>query len=145
MTKVSFAPAAPMNVVRMIVLAVLAAGLFAVGLLSGPATASANPPTVSNCSNVLGVQVQVVCVGSINAPITVTIGDISALNDNDLNVLKVELEKVFVNAANINTQVEIDKIAIGVVAILKDVLHLTVCQVKVAELGLVNLNVAKCS
>jgi len=146
MSKVRFAPAASIHVVRMTGLAVLAAGLFAVGLLSGPATASAtNPPTVGNCSQVGLVNVQVVCVGSVTAPVTVNIEDNKVLNNNELNVLKVELEKVFVNALNPNTQVEIDTIAVGVVAILKNILNISVCQVKVIELGLTNLNLAKCS
>jgi hypothetical protein len=116
------------------------AGLLAVGLISGPATASATGSTqVTSCSN----GVQIVCIGTISGnPITVNVGNVNVLSGNDV---KVELEKVLNNNANISDiQVQVDKVASDFTIKLQDVLNIHVCQVKVVELGFVNLNHAQC-
>lgn len=139
MSMVRFAPAASLNTVRMTALAVLTAGLFAFGMLSGTGTAGATGPTgVNSC---LGINV--VCVGQISGnPITVTVGNIEALNNNDV---KLELENILNHSANIlNIQVQVDKIATDLEVYLKDVLHVSICQIKVVELGWTNLNLANC-
>jgi hypothetical protein len=141
MRQARFAPAVSMNAVRMTIASGLAAGLFAVGMLSVPATAAA---TNNNCSNT-GVQVNVVsCDGALNGNhVDTDISDIRVLSGNELHVLEVELDKVFVTVVNLPVLVQINTIAAAVVVILKT-LNIDVCQVKVGELGLINTNIAAC-
>jgi hypothetical protein len=141
MTKMRFAPAGSIQAVRLTIAAVVVAGLLAVGLISGPATASATGSThVTSCSN----GVQIVCLGTISGnPITVDVGNINVLSGNDV---KAELENVLNNNANISDiQVQVDKVASDFVIKLENVLNVHICQVKVVELGFVNLNLAKCN
>jgi hypothetical protein len=132
--------AASLNVVRLSIAAVLTAGALMVGLLSGPATATANPPGtgVNSCSNGIAIA----CWGQDSGnPITVEIGNVSVLSGN---AVKVELEKVLNDNVHIgNVQLRIDHIASDLVLKLK-ALNVLICQVKVLEIGLVNLNIAKC-
>jgi len=140
MSKMRFAPAGSIQAVRLTIAAVVVAGLLAVGLISGPATASATGPTqVTSCSN----GVQIVCIGTINGnPITVNVGNVSVLSGNDV---KVQLEKVLNDNAQIgDIQVQVDKVASDFTIKLQDVLNIHICQVKVVELGFVNLNHAQC-
>jgi hypothetical protein len=142
MSKAQFAPAAPINVVRLTIAAVLTAALF-VGLLSGPATATAAPGNPT-CSNQGGGNSKVTCIGTINGnTVNIDISDIRVLTDNEINILNVELEKVFISVINAPINVQVDTIAAQTVLILK-ALNVQICQVKVVELGVVNLNVAKC-
>lgn len=92
MSKAGFAPAGSINGVRLIVAALMAVGVLAVGLL-GPALARADG-SVTNCS------AAVVCVGQVNGiPVTVNIGDVGNAN---LNVLTNSLNDAFVSVANIS-------------------------------------------
>jgi hypothetical protein len=142
MSKVKFAPAARIDVVRLTIAAVLAAALY-VGLLSGPGTAIAAPGDTT-CSNQGGGNSTVKCIGTINGnTVNVNITNIRILSDFELNVLKVELDKVFITVVNLPVSVQVETIAKNTVIILK-ALNVQVCQVKVFELGLVNLNIAKC-
>jgi hypothetical protein len=83
-----------MNRVRLMVAALVAVGVSAVGLY-GPAAARADAG-VNNCSAV----VNIVCVGQVNGnPVTVNIGNVGS--GNDLNVLTNNLNDVFVSVVNI--------------------------------------------
>jgi hypothetical protein len=142
MSKVQFTSAAPINVVRLTIAAVLAVALF-VGMLSGPGTASAAPGNPT-CSNQGGGNSKVTCIGTINGnTVNIEISDIRVLTDNELKFLNVELEKVFISVVNLPIQIRVDTIAAQTVVILK-LLNVAVCQVKVIEIGVVNLNIAKC-
>jgi hypothetical protein len=97
MSQVGFAPAGSMKDVRLIVIAIMAVGVFAVGLLSVPGIASAADPGVNNCSN---TTVNVVCLGQINGNLaTVNIGDVGI--GNNLTVLTNNLNNAFVEVAHI--------------------------------------------
>jgi hypothetical protein len=142
MSKVTFAPAAPQRVVRLTIAAVLAAALF-VGLLSGPATATAAPGDPI-CSNQGGGSSTVKCIGTINGnTVNIDISKIRILSNNELKILNVELKKVFISVINLPIDVQVNTIATKTVLILK-ALNVQVCQVKVVELGVVNTNIAKC-
>jgi len=126
---------------------VLAVGLLAVGLVTGPATAGANGSTrIDTCSN-QGGHNKVLCVGTINGnTINIEIDNIRVLSPTELSILTLNLTNVVVNAANIgDIQVRVDNVASNTVIVLKDVLNIQVCQVKVIEVGVVNKNIAKCS
>jgi hypothetical protein len=124
-------------------------GMLAALLLGGTAApALADGPTrIDICSNQGGGNSTVTCVGLINGnDITIEISDIRVLNDNELNVLTVNLTNVLVNVLTIgDIQLRVNKIASDTVIVLKNVLNITVCQVKVIEIGVVNNNIAKCS
>lgn len=94
MSQIGFAPARSIKGLRLIVTAVMAVGVFAVGLLSVPEIASAD----TNCSN---VTVNVVCMGDVNPNniATVTIGDVGS--GNDLSALTNNLNDAMVAVANI--------------------------------------------
>ena len=142
MSKAQFAPAAQITVVRLTIAAVLTAALF-VGLLSGPATATAAPGNPT-CSNQGGGNSKVTCIGTINGnTVHIDISNVRILTNNELNVLNFELEKVFISLINAPINVQVENIANNTVLILK-ALNVQICQVKVVELGVVNLNVAKC-
>lgn len=97
MSQVGFAPAVSMKGVRLIVVAIMAVGVFAVGLLSVPGIASAADPGVNNCSN---TTVNVACIGEINNNlVTVNIGDVGS--NNDLTALTNNLNDAFVEVAHI--------------------------------------------
>jgi len=100
MNHVGFAPAQSHNVIRLTITALIAAGAIAVGLLAGPATASADS-SVGNCNAV----VNVVCVGQINGnPVIVNVGNIGnilPISGNNLNTLTNNLNNVFVNFINV--------------------------------------------
>lgn len=97
MSQVGFAPAGSMKGVRLIVIAIMAVGAFAVGLLSVPGIASAADPGVNNCSN---TTVNVVCLGQINGNlVTLNSGDVGI--GNDLTVLTNNLNDAFVEVAHI--------------------------------------------
>jgi hypothetical protein len=49
------------------------------------------------------------------------------------------------HSVNPDTQVEVNNVAVGVAAILKNVLNINICQVKVLEIGFINNNIAKCN
>jgi hypothetical protein len=138
-----FAPTSAITAVRMAIAAALVAvSLFMVLSLNGPATAAASGNTGgSTCSKVV---VQIVCIGEINGN-TVTVSTGAILSSNDISVLENNLNNVLNNSVNPDTQVEVNNVAVGVVAILKDVLNINICQVKVIELGLINTNIAKCN
>jgi hypothetical protein len=96
MHQVGFAPAASVKVVRLTLAVLVAVGVFTIGLLSGPATASADSD-VDNCSN--GV-VNVVCIGQINGnPVTVNVSDV--LSADNLTVMTTGLQNVFLSVVNI--------------------------------------------
>jgi hypothetical protein len=140
MSKVRFAPAASIQTVRLTIAAVVVAGLLAVGLVSGPATASATGQTkVTSCSN----GAQILCFGTINGnPIKVEVGNVNVLSGNDVTV---QLEKVLNDDALIgDLHVQVEKVASDFEVKLQDVLNIQICQVKVFELGAVNLNIANC-
>jgi hypothetical protein len=88
-----------------------------------------------------------VCDGFLNGnTVHIETGDIKILNGNEINILTVNENRILNDVANIkDIQVQVDQIASENVVVLKDVLHLQVCQVKVLELGVVNLNIAKCN
>jgi hypothetical protein len=97
MNQVGCAPAVSTNFVRLTIASLIAVGVFAVGLLVGPATASADGTSVNNCSN---VAVNVACFGQINGnPVTINIGDVAS--NNQLNVLTSNLQNVFLSVVNI--------------------------------------------
>ncbi len=124
-------------------------GMLAALLLGGTtAPALADGPTnITICSNQGGGSSTVTCAGFLNGNnITIDISNIRVLNDVELNILTVELNKVLLTNVNISDiQVRVNKIAVDVVVVLKNVLNITVCQVKVIEIGVVNNNIAKCS
>jgi hypothetical protein len=138
-----FAPTSAITAVRMAIAAGLVAiSLFMVLSLNGPATAAASGNTGgSTCSQVL---VQIVCIGEINGN-TVTVNTGAILSGNDISVLENNLNNVLNNSVNPDTQVEVNNVAVGVAAILKNVLNIGICQVKVLEIGVWNNNIAKCN
>ncbi len=117
--------------------------LMLAGIFAG-APAQAGGSTHASCSNVF---VQVICIGTINNnPITITIGDINILNGNQINILNVQENNLLNNVASENDiQTQVNDIASGNVVILKDVLNIFICQVKVVEIGVINTNIAKCN
>ncbi|MBD0327947.1 MAG: hypothetical protein ICV68_16070 [Pyrinomonadaceae bacterium] len=123
-------------------------GMLAALLLGGTtAPALADGPTnITICSNQGGGQSTVTCLGLVNGNnITIDISNIRVLNDVELNLLKVNLTNVVINALTIgDIQLQVNKIASDTVVVLKDVLNIQVCQVKVIEIGVVNNNIAKC-
>ncbi len=93
MSQVGFAPARSIKGFRLMVTAIMAVGVFAVGLLSVPAIASAD----TNCSN---ATINVVCLGDINNDlVTITIGDVGI--GNNLTALTNNLNNAFVEVAHI--------------------------------------------
>jgi hypothetical protein len=95
MNHVRFAPAGSIRDVRLMVTAIMAVGVIAVGLLSLPGIASADP--VNNCSN---TTVNVVCFGQINGNlVNLSIGDVGI--GNNLTVLTNNLNNAFVEVAHI--------------------------------------------
>jgi hypothetical protein len=93
MSQVGFAPAVSIRAVRLMLTAIVAVGIFAVGLLSVPEIASAD----TNCSN---TTVNVVCMGDINGGlVTVNIGDVGV--GNNLTALTNNLNDAFVEVAHI--------------------------------------------
>jgi hypothetical protein len=93
MSQVGFAPERSIKGFRLMVTAVMAVGVFAVGLLSLPAIASAD----TNCSN---ATVNVVCLGDINGNlVSVTIGDVGV--GNNLTALTNNVNDAFVEVAHI--------------------------------------------
>jgi hypothetical protein len=95
MNQVGFAPAASINLVRMTIAALIAVGVFAVAMLSGPATASAD---TNNCSG----SISVACVGQVNGNlVNVNVGDVNAVSGNELNTLSNNLNQAYVAVANI--------------------------------------------
>jgi hypothetical protein len=143
MSQVRFVPAVSINVVRMAIAAALAVGLFAVGTLSVPATAAAGN---NNCSNEgPGGNNHVKCGGVISGnQVNVDVSDIRVLTDNELSVLEVKLDDLYLTLVNVPVNVRVNTIAAAVVVILKE-LGILVCQVKVGEVGVINNNIAKCS
>jgi len=139
MRQARFAPAVSMKVIRLSIAAGLAAGLFAIGMLSVPATADAGNTTCNNNGIALVSCSSILSGNTINTDIK----DIRVLNGLELSFLKLEIDKVLVTLVNLPVQVRIDTLALAVVAILK-LLNVDVCQVKVGELGLINNNIAKC-
>jgi hypothetical protein len=121
-----------------------AVSLLLLGGAMSTTPALAGGATNSTCSRVV---VQVVCVGTISGnPITVTISDNNILNGNEINVLTVNENKILNDFANENDiQTQVNDIAAENAVVLKDVLNLSVCQVKVVEVGVVNTNIANCS
>jgi hypothetical protein len=96
MSRAGFGPAGSIKGVRSMATAIMAMGIFAVGLLSVPGIASADPG-VNNCSN---TTVNVVCIGQINGDIvTVNIGDVGI--GNNLTALTNNLNNAFVEVAHI--------------------------------------------
>jgi hypothetical protein len=90
-----FAPAGSINRARVMVAALMAIGVLAVGLL-GPASAGADPGD-NNCS--LG-GTTIACVGQINGGlVNVNVGDVAS--NNDLDALENNLNNAFVAVANI--------------------------------------------
>jgi len=97
MSQVGFGPAGSIKGVRLMVTAIVAMGVFVVGLLSVPGIASAADPGVNNCSN---TTVNVVCLGQINGDlVTVNIGDVGI--GNNLTALTNNLNDAFVEVAHI--------------------------------------------
>ena len=97
MMQVGFAPAVSVNAVRLTIAGLVAVGVFAVGLLSGPSTAMGDGTT--NCSRSV---VNVACVGQINGNlVNVNVSDIGVLTDNQLNAFTAEIDRVFVSVASI--------------------------------------------
>lgn len=96
MHQVGFAPAASINVVRLTLAVLVAVAVFAVGLLSGPATASADSD-VNNCSN---NTTSLVCVGQINGGlVNVTVNEV--FSANELTAMTTGLQNVFLSVVNI--------------------------------------------
>lgn len=132
-----------------LVAAVLACGLLAMGLLSAPAIAGATGSThVTSCSNTGGgPNHKVVCLGTINGnDVNVEISNIRILSPGELTLLQANENNLFLSLINVgDIQTQVNNVASGTVIILKNVLNISVCQVKVIEIGLVNTNIAKCS
>lgn len=139
MLQARFTPAVSMKVIRLSIAAGLTAGLFAIGMLSVPATADAGNTGCSNSGIALVSCSSILSGNTINTDIK----DIRVLNGLELSVLALEIDKVLVTLVNLPVQVRINTLALAVVAILK-LLNVDVCQVKVGELGLINNNIAKC-
>ena len=136
-----FASAAQITVVRLAIAAALAAAVF-VGLLGGSQTATAVADGNSTCSNGSGTSVN--CIGTVNGnTVNIDISKNKVLSGNELNILTVELDKVLISVINLPVSVQVNTIATKTVLILK-ALNVQICDVKVAELGLVNTNIAKC-
>jgi hypothetical protein len=121
-------------------------GLMATGAM-GTTTALANGTTGgTTCTNVSAGSIVVQCVGQINGnTVTIGIGEINVLSQDQLNVLNVDIDKVLNNDANISDiQLEVNKVAVDVVSVVVKDVNVLVCQVKVVELGVTNVNIAKC-
>lgn len=110
MSRAGFAPAGSKGV-RVMVTAMMAVGVFAVGLLSVPGIANADPG-VNYCSN---TTVNAVCVGQINGSlVTVNVGDVGSNNNvapltNNLNDAFVEvahIEDINILSVDLNTLVQ---------------------------------------
>jgi hypothetical protein len=98
MHQAGFAPAVSTKAVRLTIAGLMAVGAFVIGFLGGPAIASA-ATSVDNCNAV----VNVVCAGQINGnPVTVTVGNVNPVSNNELNTLTVQLNNVFSNFANVS-------------------------------------------
>jgi hypothetical protein len=100
---------------------------------------------VDKCSNngILVVTV-IQCSGVLNGnKLEIEIGDINILSNNDLTVLKDSLNNWFVG---VNGPVTVKDVQVKVVEIANNklLIPIFICQVKVVEIGLVNLNIAKC-
>lgn len=139
MLQARFAPAVSMKVIRLSIAAGLAAGLFAIGMLSVPATADAGNTGCNNSGIALVSCSSILSGNTINTEIK----DVRVLSGWELDFLEVEIDKVLVTLVNLPVQVRINTLALAVVAILK-ALNIDVCQVKVGEVGLINNNIAKC-
>jgi hypothetical protein len=97
MSRVGFAPANPINVVRLSITALVAAAVLTVALLTGPTAARADGTTT--CSAV----VNVACFGQVNGiPVTVNVGDVSVLSGNALNTLTNNLNQNFLSVVNVS-------------------------------------------
>lgn len=108
---------------------------------SGTAAATGSD-RLNSCSNAGGGRNNVACSGTINGNrLEIEIKNVKILSDNEINVLNVEMNNFLNN--NVVTvkdvQTKVIEIFIG-----KLLLPITVCQVKVVEIGKVNINVAKC-
>jgi hypothetical protein len=116
-------------------------GLMMLG--AGSVPASANGGTGGfECTAVVGA----VCIGSINGnSVEVDLGNVSVLNGTEVNALQDFLNNDAVNVANLDVQTQINHIAVDVADYLKNTQNISVCQIKVIEVGLVNTNIAKCS
>jgi hypothetical protein len=89
--------------VKRLTVIVSVSALFAVALFAQPISASANNPASFSCTNNGGIQVQVVCTGPISvfAPVTVTVKNTRALDNNEINVLSGDLNNLQVSDNNI--------------------------------------------
>jgi hypothetical protein len=73
-------------------------------------------------------------------PITVNISDLVNVGNVDLNVLTGDL-----NHSLNGNDVDVSVIEAKTISVLENSLNIHVCQVKVLELGVWNINVAKCN
>jgi hypothetical protein len=119
------------------------------GLLGGAAIAMTGIASagsrghVNKCSNVnSGLSLnQVACSGTINGnTLKVEVKNVKVLSDNELNVLNLELNNVLNNA------VTVKHIQLKAVEVFVTKFHapVTLCQVKVVEIGQTTTNIAKC-
>jgi hypothetical protein len=92
-----------------------------------------------------------VCTGNVTVnpnvtiPVSITISDID-ISKIDVNVLTVEENKILNDVGNKNevTVKALTDIANENTVWLQDVLNIHICQVKIVEVGGVNVNIAKC-
>jgi hypothetical protein len=100
MSHTGFALAGPIKGVRLLAAALMAVGVFAVGLL-GPAVSSADTGG-NNCSYAtVGSILNITCNGQVNdVPVTVNIDNVAS--GNDLSVLENSLNNAFVSVAHIS-------------------------------------------
>jgi hypothetical protein len=100
MSHTGFALAGPIKGVRLLAAALMAVGVFAVGLL-GPEVSSADTGG-NNCSYAtVGSILNITCNGQVNdIPVTVNIDNVAS--GNDLSVLENSLNNAFVSVAHIS-------------------------------------------
>jgi hypothetical protein len=130
---------------KRLTIALSVTALVAIGLFGQVVSAAANGGGGSgksggfHCSGVVTV-----CVGEINGN-PVTVSPSVTISGNDVSVLENFLNHDSVNVANISdVQTQINVLALDVSNFLNHSLNINVCQVKVAEIGLVNTNIATC-
>lgn len=131
-------------------LALAATSTTVLGLVAGGAMgattafASGGGTTCQNDQSISGVQ----CLGQINGnSIEIDISNVGNGNNLQLVNLQNDLNNIL-NESNIDIlgiQAQVNAVAVAVVPVVIKDLDVVVCQVKVAELGYVNTNLANCN
>jgi len=132
---------------RLVTLLALLGLLFGTAVATSGAAAAGGKDNVSSCSNHGGYKNTVKCFGVLNDnDLEIEISNVRVLNDNELLVLKNSLNNWLNKNEILNVDVDVKDVQLVVVNIfVEDIKTLiNICQVKVVEIGLINVNIAKC-